>query len=308
MPAAIRRTTEIERIFSDGGGVAAKVRALRLHQWAKNFLVFVPLLASHRGGDITLLGHALLAFLAFGLCASASYILNDLLDLESDRRHPEKRRRPFASGDLSVRQGLVMAPPLAAAGIALGYGAAPGLATVLVLYLVATLSYSLSAKHVALLDVLWLAGLYTLRIIAGSVAVTVQPSEWLLVFSMFLFLSLALVKRHTELVNASPVSQADNDRGYRYEDRELLAAFGVTSGYLAVLVTCLYINSDAAQQFYRMPNLLWGACILLLYWISHMWLIAHRRMMSSDPVEFALRDPVSWLVAFLSAAFLIAAT
>jgi 4-hydroxybenzoate polyprenyltransferase len=140
------------------------------------------------------------------------------------------------------------------------------------------------------------------------VAVTVRPSEWLLVFSMFLFLSLALVKRHIELVNTSPPSQAVNDRGYRYEDRELLGALGVTSGYLAVLVACLYINSDAAQHFYQRPNLLWGACILLLYWISHMWLVAHRRMMNSDPVAFALRDPVSWLVFSLGAAFLIAAT
>jgi hypothetical protein len=155
--------------------------------------------------------------------------------------------------------------------------------------------------------VLWLAGLYTLRIVAGSVVVALWPSAWLLVFSMFLFLSLALLKRHTELVNADQSSRPGNDRGYRREDSELLASLGSASGYIAVLVAGLYINSEAARILYGKPDLLWGACVLLLYWISRMWLIAHRRMMSSDPVAFAIRDKTSWIVFALSAACLLAA-
>lgn len=309
MQAAIRRTTEIEHTFEDRGGrLIAHVRALRLHQWVKNLLVFVPLLAAHRSGEVALLSRALLAFLAFGLCASGSYLLNDLLDLEADRRHPDKRWRPLASGKLSVRQGLILVLPLTGAGLAVGFFAAPALPAVLLLYLVATLAYSLLVKHMALLDVVWLAGLYTLRIVAGSVAVSIWLSEWLLVFSMFLFLSLALLKRHTELVKKYPSGQSANDRGYHHEDSQLLAALGGASGYIAVLVAGLYINSDAARFYYRKPDLLWGACILLLYWISHVWLIAHRRAMNDDPVAFAIRDPTSWVIFTLSAGFLFLAT
>jgi 4-hydroxybenzoate polyprenyltransferase len=306
--AAVGRTTEIERVFAGvDRRLPAYVGALRLHQWAKNLLVFVPLLASRGDGAMALFGDTLLGFLAFGLCASGGYILNDLLDLDSDRRHPEKRRRAIASGSVSARGALMLAPPMILAGVGVGFLVVPMLAMVLLLYLAATLVYSLHVKHVALVDVLWLAGLYTLRIVAGSVVVALWPSAWLLVFSMFLFLSLALLKRHTELVNADQSSRPGNDRGYRREDSELLASLGSASGYIAVLVAGLYINSEAARILYGKPDLLWGACVLLLYWISRMWLIAHRRMMSSDPVAFAIRDKTSWIVFALSAACLLAA-
>ncbi len=307
--AAVARTTEIERIFEDDGDrFTAILRALRMHQWAKNLLIFVPLLASHQIGDLSLLLLTLLAFLAFGLCASGSYILNDLLDLESDRRHPEKRRRPIAAGSLPARQGRMLVLPLVGAGRAVGAVASAVLPGILLLYLASTIAYSIYVKHVALIDVFWLAGLYTLRIVAGAAVAVLWPSAWLLVFSMYLFLSLALLKRHTELVNALPGTSLAYDRGYRREDSELLAALGSASGYIAVLVAGLYITSDAARLFYDRPGLLWGACVLLLYWISRMWLIAHRRMMSSDPVAFAVRDPVTWGVLALSAIFMIAAT
>jgi 4-hydroxybenzoate polyprenyltransferase len=307
--AAVAKTTEIERTFEDGRDrLTAFLRALRMHQWAKNLLILVPLLASHQIGNLSLLLHTLLACLAFGLCASGSYILNDLLDLESDRRHPEKRRRPIASGSLPARQGFMLMLPLVGAGLAVGAVASAVLPAFLLLYLASTLAYSIYVKHVALIDVFWLAGLYTLRIVAGAAVAVLWPSAWLLAFSMFLFLSLALLKRHTELVNALPGTQPANDRGYRQEDSELLAALGSSSGYIAVLVAGLYITSDAARLFYERPGLLWGPCVLLLYWISRMWLIAHRRMMSSDPVAFAVRDRVTWGVLALSAICMIAAT
>jgi 4-hydroxybenzoate polyprenyltransferase len=307
--AAVARTTEIERVFEDDGErFTAILRAVRMHQWAKNLLIFVPLLASHQIGDLSLVFRTLVAFLAFGLCASGSYILNDLLDLESDRRHPEKRRRPIASGSLPARQGLMLVLPLVGAGLAVGAVASAVLPAILLLYLASTLAYSIYVKHVALIDVFWLAGLYTLRIIAGAAVAVLWPSAWLLAFSMFLFLSLALLKRHTELVNALPGTRLANDRGYRQEDSELLAALGSASGYIAVLVAGLYITSDAARLFYDRPGLLWGPCVLLLYWISRMWLLAHRRMMSSDPVAFAVRDGVTWGVLALSTICMIAAT
>jgi 4-hydroxybenzoate polyprenyltransferase len=197
---------------------------------------------------------------------------------------------------------------LVGAGLAVGAVASAVLPAILLLYLASTLAYSIYVKHVALIDVFWLAGLYTLRIIAGAAVAVLWPSAWLLAFSMFLFLSLALLKRHTELVNALPGTRLANDRGYRQEDSELLAALGSASGYIAVLVAGLYITSDAARLFYDRPGLLWGPCVLLLYWISRMWLLAHRRMMSSDPVAFAVRDGVTWGVLALSTICMIAAT
>jgi 4-hydroxybenzoate polyprenyltransferase len=282
---------------------------MRPHQWLKNALVFVPLLATHRVYEVDLLWQGLLAFVAFSLCASSAYLLNDLLDLPSDRHHPHKRDRPFASGQLPLVHGLALAPLLLLVGLALGAFLSPILCGILALYYALTLSYSLRLKDVVILDVLTLAGLYTLRVMAGSAAFDVPPSAWLLAFCVFLFFSLAMIKRYAELVAMRAVEGAKaHARAYLLEDSELLAALGAASGYLSVLVLALYITSDAMHDPDVRYQLIWLVCVLLLYWISYMWLMAHRARMHDDPLVFALRDRVSQIVIALMAATLLIAT
>lgn len=276
------------------GGLVAWVKAVRFHQWLKNLLVFVPLLAAHRYFDPGALATALLAFLAFGLCASGVYVLNDLFDLQSDRRHPRKRKRAFASGQIPVLHGMLAAPLLSLAGIGVAWVAEPAFAAVLGCYWVTTFSYSLWLKRVEMLDVTVLAGLYTVRIIGGAVAVGVPLSFWLLAFSMFVFLSLAMLKRYTELAAMLAEGRdAASGRGYAVTDLPLLQSLGGASGYLAVLVLALYINSPDSLELYSRPQLLWLLCPLLLYWVSRAWSVAHRGKMHDDPVVFAVTDPVS---------------
>lgn len=279
-------------------GASVWLKALRMHQWLKNLLVFLPLLAAHAFTDVAMVSRSVLAFLAFGLCASGVYVLNDLLDLQSDRRHPRKRHRPFASGRLPILHGMLVAPVLTIAGFALAWLAAPAFAGVLAIYWVATFGYSLWFKRVEMLDVCVLAGLYTIRIIGGAVAVSVPLSFWLLAFSMFLFLSLAVLKRYTELAGMEGQGQASG-RGYAAADLPLLQSLGAASGYIAVLVLALYINSPESVELYSRPRVLWLLCPLLLYWVSRAWSVAHRRKMHDDPVVFAVTDPVSQVVAGL---------
>jgi 4-hydroxybenzoate polyprenyltransferase/phosphoserine phosphatase len=283
---------------------------LRPHQWAKNLLLFVPLLTAHKLHDMHLIALASLAFVAFCLCASSVYVLNDLLDLSDDRRHPRKRLRPFAAGDLKLTTGLWLAPLLLAAGLTLaGFVSLMFLAT-LVLYYAVTLTYSLTLKRRPMIDVLLLASLYTLRMVAGAVAIAVPASFWLLAFSLFIFSSLALLKRYTELVAFAqrPNANADTQvRGYRLGDTPLLATLGGAAGYLAVLVLALYIDSPAVRDNYRHGEALWLLCPLLLYWISRAWLIAHRGLMDDDPVLFALKDRTSILAGLLTVVIGVAA-
>jgi 4-hydroxybenzoate polyprenyltransferase len=294
---------EVEQHWpAKGGGLRTWLRALRLHQWLKNLLVFIPLLASHR----LLQADALIAsgcgFLAFGLCASGVYLLNDLLDLPSDRLHPRKRLRPFAAGTLSLLKGALLAPLLAVAGLALAWWAEPRFALVLAAYYGLTLAYSLRLKRVVMLDVIVLAALYTVRIIGGTVVIAAALSFWLLAFSMFIFLSLALLKRHTELSAMLAAGRTDAaGRGYAVEDLPLLQSLGASSGYMAVLVLALYINSAESIALYGRPQVLWLLCPLILYWVSRAWVIAHRGAMDDDPVVFAATDRVSQLVALLCA-------
>lgn len=299
----------VVRTFArEGGGVATWLRALRLHQWLKNLLVFLPLLAAHRAFDVSAMLNTALAFLAFGFCASGVYVLNDLLDLDADRRHPRKRGRPFAAGELRIAYGLVAAPLLALAGFALALLLAPAFAAVLLGYYALTLAYSLRLKRIVMLDVIVLAALYTVRIVAGGVATATPLSFWLLAFSMFLFLSLALLKRHTELVAVlGEGGERASGRGYDVSDLPLLQSLGGASGYLAVLVFALYINSAASEMLYRHPQLLWLLCPLLLYWISRAWMLAHRGGMHDDPVVFAATDRISLAIAVLSAAIVVGA-
>ena len=310
--AAMQLTPErsaIDRVLAAAAaGLAPYVTALRPYQWAKNALIFVPLFAAHMLTDRERLGQAALAFVAFSLCASAGYVLNDLLDLPSDRRHPRKKHRPLASGQVSPVRMLLVVPALLVVAAALALLLPPAFGGVLALYFTATLGYSLRLKDVAILDVLTVAGLYAMRVWAGSIAIGVVASPWLLIFSIFVFLSLAMVKRYAELM---AMRALDGDkahaRAYLLEDSELLASLGGSSGYIAVLVLALYISSDHAQHFYARGALLWGECVLLLYWISHVWLMAHRARMHDDPLVFAVRDRVSrLLIALMGIIFFLA--
>ena len=292
-----------ERPIRAGGPGSPRdlIRALRLHQWSKNVLVALPLLAAHRALEPELLARAALAFLAFGLVASGLYVLNDLVDLEADRRHARKRSRPFASGALPASTGMALVPVLLGAGVAVALLLPRGFQAVLAGYLAATAAYSFALKRAVILDVLLLAGLYTSRIFAGAFATGVPVSEWLASFSMFLFLSLALLKRGSEIVETA---QALHGRGYLASDREPIFGMGVASGYLAVLVLALYVSSSEVRVLYSRPAWLWALCPLVLYWVSRLWLRAHRGEVQDDPLLFAIRDPASWLVAALGAAIL----
>ncbi|MBF5041850.1 MULTISPECIES: UbiA family prenyltransferase [Myxococcaceae] len=274
------------------------LKAVRVHQWAKNLLLFVPLLAAHRVREPALLVHAALAFASFSLCASSVYVLNDLLDLEADRQHPSKCRRPFACGLLPLKVGLVLAPLLLVAGFGIALAWLPReFVLLLCAYYAVTLAYSFYLKQVMVLDVLVLAGLYTVRILGGALAVGVRTSSWLFSFSMFLFLSLALVKRLSEVRRLRMSKQeVAHGRGYFAGDLEQLGQLGTSSGYLAVLVLALYISSEEVRRLYDHPERLWLLCPVMLYWVSRVWLLAHRGEVNEDPLVFALRDKVSYAV------------
>jgi len=272
---------------------------LRLHQWLKNVLVFVPLAMAHRLDDPGLVANSMLAFLAFGLCASSVYLLNDLFDLPADRRHPTKQYRPLASGWLSVGIAALLVPTLFAGSIALALLLPFEFVLVLSGYFAITLAYSLYLKHAVMLDVLVLAGLYTMRLIGGAAATSVTLSFWLLSFAMFLFLSLALAKRFSELDLHSCAHEGVAVRGYRDSDLPMLAQLGSSSAVVSVLVLALYINSDSVSVLYDRPQVIWLLCPLLLYLISRIWLLAHRKMLDEDPVLFIIRDRRSQLLAAL---------
>jgi len=282
--------------------VKALLAALRPHQWAKNALLLVPLLAAHRAGDLSADGTVVLGIVAFCLCASSVYILNDLLDLEADRAHPRKSKRPFAAGDLSIASGLALAPALLAGALVIAAFLPQRFWLVVAIYYAVTLAYSFALKAIVLIDALTLAGLYTLRMIAGAAAVTVPLSFWLLVFSGLLFLSLAFLKRFAELESLRRHQRLRAaGRGYLVEDLPLLQSLGTAAGYLSVLVLALYINSPYIEALYRRPKLIWTLCVLMLYWVSRIWLIAQRGQMHDDPVVFALRDRHSLAIGLLAA-------
>lgn len=273
------------------------IKAMRLHQWVKNALVFLPALLAHQIGSPPVVRGALLAFLAFGMCASSVYLFNDLLDLDADRRHFRKRHRPFAAGTLSVRSGLTAGCLLFAAAAAIALSVNLSFTVVLAGYYVLTWAYSLRLKRIALLDVMMLAGLYTVRIIAGSAASSVSLSFWLLAFSVFIFLSLGFVKRYAELqVAVRGHKAAGHGRGYSGEDLPLIMSLGTASGYCAIVVIAVYINSADSLVLYRHHKTLWMICPLLLFWISRVWMVTARGHMHDDPIVFALRDRISLIV------------
>jgi 4-hydroxybenzoate polyprenyltransferase/phosphoserine phosphatase len=300
-----RRLGEIGEVFDERPPrFRTLLKALRVHQWAKNALVFVPLLASHRFLEWPLLCKGIVAFVAFGACASSVYLLNDLLDLPDDRRHPSKRHRPLAAGTLSIVSALFLIPALLVGAFVLAGAVLPlGFVAALGAYYLLTLAYSTYLKRQVMVDVIALATLYTMRVVAGAQAVAVSATVWMLAFCIFLFLSLAFVKRYTELRDTLRRGGGRQEklagRGYFPEDFALLASLGGASGYLSVLVLALYIDDVAASTLYHSPQWMWGACLLLLFWLSRIWLIAHRGTMHEDPVVFALRDRVSHLTACL---------
>lgn len=303
LPKAAAKVSTVERIFdAPRANLRTWLKALRVHQWVKNLLVFLPLLASHRVFDPAALSHVATAFLCFSLCASSVYLTNDLLDLSADRQHHRKRSRPFAAGTLPLASGPVVAVVLLVLSLALAWQISHIFFGVLVSYFVLTTAYSIRLKRVMMLDVVVLSMLYTTRILAGAAAMHNKPSFWLLAFSMFIFLSLAMVKRYTELLAAQKAGKVKaSGRSYGVEDIPLIQSLGGSSGYLAVLVLALYIDSTASESLYRHPHYLWMLCPLLLYWVSRTWAIAHRGIMHDDPVIFAVMDNVSRMLLFLAA-------
>lgn len=282
--------------------VRATVRALRPHQWAKNVLVLVPLFAAHQIGNLAALADALLALIAFCLCASSVYVLNDLLDLEADRAHARKSKRPFACGELSIGTGLVLTPSLLLGAVAIAAFLPDKFQLALGAYYILTVAYSFVLKRMLLIDAVALAGLYTLRVIAGAGAVDVALSFWLLLFSVFLFLSLAFVKRYAELDSLRRQQRLQAiGRGYHVEDLSVLQSLGTAAGYLSVLVLALYINSPDIQALYHRPKAIWTLCVLMLYWISRVWMTAHRGKMHDDPVVYALKDRWSLVLGLIAA-------
>ncbi len=289
------------------GLVHALFKELRVHQWAKNALVALPVVLAPGAPSLPLVWSALLAALAFSLCASAGYVLNDVLDVDADRVHPTKRNRPFASGALPIKAGPALFFVLVALGFGMSLAWLPArFSLVLALYFVTTIGYSLYFKRILLLDVLLLASMYTVRVIAGGIATSIPISNWLLGFSMFLFVSLAFAKRYIELLRLEHDGKIQN-RNYYKIDLQMVGTMGTASGYLAALVFSLYVETGADRNVYREPMILWLAVPVLLYWISRIWILTGRGQMHDDPVRFALKDVISLFCGALMGVIAIAA-
>jgi len=284
------------------------LKALRVHQWAKNVLIFLPMLLAHELNTPQLYLDAVLAFFAFSFLASSIYVINDLMDLHADQHHPRKQRRPFAAGNLSLLAAAAVVPVLIVLALGLAQLLPIAFSEMLLIYLLITTAYSWRLKQLALLDVLTLAGLYTLRILAGTAAYGVKTSGWLIAFSIAIFFSLALVKRYAELreaLAAHPEKIGARGRGYHARHLPWLARCGVFSGILSAVVLALYITSPKVLEFYSRPVVLWLLCPLFLYWIGRIWRLAIRGTLSDDPLDFAARDPQTWIIGAFSAGVLV---
>lgn len=301
LPALIRKARNrgivLDGVETPGTSLRLWLRALRVHQYSKNVLVFVPLLTAHAYG-LPFFIRAILAFVAFSLCASAVYLFNDLIDLNADRQHPTKRNRPFASGAIPLSHGVVAAPILLALAFGCGFAASIPFLITLFVYFLLTLAYSLTLKRRLIVDIVVLATLYTIRVIAGAAALPVVPSEWLLAFSMCIFACLALVKRYVELAVRIDRELPDpSNRNYRLVDLPIVGALAAASGFNAVTIFALYVSSAALKDLYRHQELLWLICPILFYWLSRLVILAHRRVIDDDPIVFALRDRNSRICA-----------
>ena len=276
------------------------IKEIRVYQWVKNFLLFIPALMAHKT-NLDIYFTLLISFIAFSLLASSVYVLNDLLDLDSDRQHPRKKNRPFASGNLSLLYGFILLPILIVISFGLSLLYLPYEFTLtLLIYYVITNFYSFKLKRLELLDIITLGSLYTIRIISGGFAVDVPISPWLLAFSMFMFISLALLKRYTELLTMLKENKLTaSGRGYHVEDIDIIRSFGTASAYLSILVYALYAYSEQVQALYNKPIIMWVVAVLLLYWITRIWFLAHRGQMTDDPIVFTGKDYVSWIIGLL---------
>jgi 4-hydroxybenzoate polyprenyltransferase/phosphoserine phosphatase len=304
---AAKLTTVKAVIVDTAPSLQAWVNALRGHHWAKNLLLFLPLVLSHNLKFAPIL-RTIAGFVLYGACASGLYILNDLLDLHSDREHPWKKERPFAAGQLSISDGVFVSFALLGSALGLGFLFYPTFGLALVGYAALTMVYSLYLKKIALLDVFILSSFYSFRILAGALISSTPLSQWFLAFSIFFFLSLAMAKRYSELLHATDlVASGNSGRGYHVDDRELLLSFGVGSSFASVVILSLYIQSQDVRVLYRSPEWLLLLCPIVLYWLARTWLLAHRGELKEDPVTLAIRDRVSYAVAF-AAAIVIAAS
>jgi 4-hydroxybenzoate polyprenyltransferase/phosphoserine phosphatase len=282
------------------------VNAIRGQHWAKNLLLFLPLVLSHNLAAEPVL-RTFGGFALFGFCASGLYILNDLLDLHSDREHPWKKKRPFAAGEISIPEGLLASLILLSSALGLGFLLDAQFGIALLAYAILTMTYSLYLKKIVLLDVFVLSSFYSFRILAGALISSTPLSQWFLAFSMFFFLSLAMAKRYSELLHASDLVRTGNSgRDYRTGDRELLLSLGVGSSFSAVVIFSLYVHSQDVLLLYSSPECLFLLCPIVLYWLSRTWLLAHRGELKEDPVTLAIRDPVSYGVAAICAVVIAA--
>ena len=276
------------------------LQALRGHHWFKNILLFLPLALAHKR-SISAWQATLAGFVLFGICASGLYVLNDLLDLHSDRSHPWKHKRPFAAGELSIPQGLAIAFVFLAGSLGVAFSLHAKFGMVLCGYAVLTMWYSLCLKKIALLDVFILSGFYSARLIAGGSITGTPLSHWFLVFSMFFFLSLAMANRYSELVHAEElIKSGQSGRGYVGNDQQVLLVLGIASSFAAVVILSLYVHSQEVGLLYRRPGPLLLLCPIILYWLSRIWLRAHRGELNEDPITFAMRDPLSYAVGAAS--------
>jgi 4-hydroxybenzoate polyprenyltransferase/phosphoserine phosphatase len=309
-PSALRRDAErvcdsVEHLVTDAKSITPFIKALRPHQWLKNVLVFLPMLAGHQLDVWTLL-LSLVAFVCFNLVASSAYVLNDLLDLTADRAHPRKKLRAFASGSIPIAVGTWMAAGLLLAGGVLSTALGSAFGLVMATYYIMTTAYSLHLKRCVVIDIFVLAGLYTARIVAGGVATGIPLSVWLLAFSVFFFLSLAAVKRQAELIDsAERGTLKPSGRGYHVDDLPIISMITIGAGYVSVLVMTLYVSSPAVTKLYSHPQALWGVCAVVLYWITRTVMVAHRGQMHDDPVVYAAKDRISQLCLLIILGFVL---
>lgn len=303
---ATQMAENVEHLTTHEPTIGDFLKAIRPHQWMKNTLVFLPMFAAHKI-DASSFFASLLAFVAFSLVASSVYVLNDLLDLTADRAHPRKRLRPFAAGSIPIAAGTWMAGGLLAIGGIIALLLGPAFFGVMLGYYALTSGYSLYLKRRIVVDICVLAGLYTVRIVAGGAATGIPLSVWLLAFSIFFFLSLAAVKRQAELVdNVKQGKLKATGRGYHVDDLPIISMISISAGYVAVLVMALYVNSPAVIELYAHPEALWGVCVILLYWITRTVMLAHRGEMHDDPVVYAVKDRVSQISFVIILAFVLA--
>lgn len=289
-----------------GSTFFTSIKAFRVYQWLKNLLLFVPIVTSHSISSVDLLVKTVIAFMAFGFIASTGYIINDLMDLDSDRSHPRKKLRPLASGKLSIQSGILISLVLFATGMWAAYFISISFLIILLLYFVLSVAYSLHIKKIVMYDVFLLASFYTIRVISGGIVTGIPISFWLIAFSIFIFLSLAFVKRYSEISQITLIESIENRRrDYSPNDVPLLQIMGVASGFMSVIVFSLYINSPDVGLLYNNPKILWFLSFLLLFWISRIWLITTRGSMTDDPIIYAVKDPSSYLYMVLATVIIL---